>query len=130
MSPSSGSATQFLAVDLDLHARGGLDELVEAFGASVIVLQRTAHQLSLEMSFSSAGETLDETLLGWASLIESLPPQARKLWDQCELRSFNIGIQAGKSPHQTGFRISERVVSLVSEIGSEIAITVYACAAD
>jgi hypothetical protein len=128
MSPSPGSTTEFLNVDLDLRAQEGLDDLAEAFGASVIVMQRAAHLLSLEMNqpFSS----VEETLLGWVSLVEKLPPRARELWDQCELRSFNIGILAGKSPHQAGFRISQRVVSLVSEIGSEIAITVYVYAAD
>jgi hypothetical protein len=124
MSPSPGSTTEFLNVDLDLRARDGLDDLAEAFGASVIVVQRTAHLLSLEMNrrFSS----VEETIVGWVSLVGKLPPQAQELWHQCELRSFNVGIQAGKGPHQRCFRISERVVSLVSEIRAEIAITVYA----
>jgi hypothetical protein len=128
MSPPPGSITQFLNVDLDLHARDGLDDLLDAFGASVIVLQRTNHQLSLEMNqpFSSVEETLDETLHGWVSLVEKLPPRARELWNQCELKSFNIGIRAGKSPHQACFEISKHTVSLLADIQSEIAVTVYA----
>jgi hypothetical protein len=124
MNSSPESATEFLNIDLDLHGRDGLDDLIDAFGASVFVLQRTAHQLSLEMTdtFPSA----DETLLGWVSLIERLSPRARGLWDQCELRSFNIGIRAGRSPHQMCFEISRRAVSLVADVQSEIAITVYA----
>jgi hypothetical protein len=128
MSPSPGSTTEFLNVNLDLRAPEGLDDLAEAFGASVIVMQRATHLLSLEMnqSFSS----VEETLVGWVSLVEKLPPRARALWDQCELRSFNIGIRAGESPHQAGFQMSQRVVSLLAEIGSEIAITVYVYATD
>jgi hypothetical protein len=123
MNLSPESTTEFLNVDLDLHGRDGLDDLIDAFGGSVFVLQRTAHQLSLEMtqSFPSA----DETLLGWVSLIEKLSPRARRLWDRCELRSFNIGIRAGRRPHQMCFDISKRAVSSVADVQSEIAITVY-----
>jgi hypothetical protein len=46
MNLSPKSTTEFLNVDLDLHVRDGLDDMIDAFGASVFVLQRTAHQVS------------------------------------------------------------------------------------
>jgi hypothetical protein len=124
MSSSPESNTGFLNVDLDLQAQDGLDDLVDALGASVIVLQSSAHRLSLEMAepFSS----VEETLRGWTSLVERLSPEARRIWERCEFRCFNIGIQAGKGPQQECFMISKRAVSLFAGLQADIAMTVYA----
>jgi hypothetical protein len=119
-----GPTTEFLNVDLDLRVEDGLDDLLDALGSSVIVLQRTAHQLSLEMDQPFV--SLEETILAWVALVEKLPPRARRLWDQCERRSFNIGIQAEMSPDQMCFEMSKHTIMLLAEIQAEFVITVYA----
>jgi hypothetical protein len=116
--------TDFLNVDLDLRAERGLDELLGALEPFVIVLNNTTHEASVELNgtFSS----LEETLVNLISLVNAHPPQARTIWNQCDFRRMNIGIQAGHEPHQTYFAISSKVVSLLASVQAEITLTVYA----
>jgi hypothetical protein len=70
--------------------------------------------------------SLEETILSWVSLIESIPTQARRNWDQMESRRLNIGIQAGNEPHAASFAISRKATSLLASAGFDVIFTVYA----
>ena len=59
-------------------------------------------------------------------LIHALPPVGRNIWNQCDCRSFNIGIEGGNEPHAAVFAISSEVVALLAEIQAEISLTIYA----
>jgi hypothetical protein len=114
----------FLNVDLDLRG-DGLEELLGYLGSSVLVMHRAARQLSLELS-DSGNDPLDVTLAKWIELIQSLPEPARAIWDRCELRSMNIGIQSAERPHAALFAVSRTTVSELAGLQAEIALTVYA----
>jgi hypothetical protein len=118
------SVTRFLNVDLDLRAEAGLEELLGYLAPSVLVLNRTEMEASLELNqdFSS----LEETVAGFIALIRSLPPQAMSLWERCELRRMNIGIQAGTQPHQALFVLSKDAVASLADVRAEVMFTVYA----
>ncbi len=67
----------------------------------------------------------DNAILRYAMLVESLPSDIRRLWDECEDRCLNIGIQSGVSPHASAFRISTAAIAKLVAIASRLEITVY-----
>jgi hypothetical protein len=124
MASSSQCPTKFLNVDLDLCG-SGLEELLGYLGCSVLVMHQTAQDLALELSDSN-NDSLDVTLAKWVELIQSLPEQGRAIWDRCDRRSMNIGIQSSGEPHAAVFAVSSTTVSRLAGIQAEIALTVYA----
>ena len=124
MSTAEKSATAFLNVDLDIQSRAGLDELISLLSSSVIVLHKTQHEASVELNESYT--SLEDTVVGWINLIESLPPEARDILSRCESRSMNIGVQAGSQPKAAMFAISRETTSRLAEWQFELVFTVYA----
>jgi hypothetical protein len=124
MPPKEESVTQFLNVDLDIRVRAGLEELLRSMAPSVIVLHQAEQSASVELNEDSL--SLDETIVKLVELIKSLPSQARNIWDQCEARELNIGIQAGNEPYAATFAISSKAVLMLAEAKFEVIITTYA----
>ena len=124
MASDPQSLTKFLNVDLDLRG-DGLEELLRFLGSSVVVMHQTAHELVLEL-FSRVNDPLDETLAKWVELIQSLPEPGRAIWNRCELRSMNIGIQSAEKPYSALFTIPSSRVSQLASLQAEIVVTVYA----
>lgn len=119
--------TKFLNVDLDFRTRSGLEELLEAFGSSVIVMNRDDNgSATVEISSSRKLQSIDDAILAFCSIVDKLSPRVRAIWDQCDVRSMNVGIQAGITPHAKEFPISNMLLSLLLSINAEIVITVYA----
>ncbi len=125
MASDPQSFTEFLNVDLDLRVSAGLEELLGYLGSSVLVMHQTAQVASLELSNSNDG-SLDVTLVKWVELVQSLPESGRAIWDRCDHRSMNIGIQSAEKPHAVLFAISDKTVSLLASVRAEIALMVYA----
>ena len=123
MPPAREADTQFLNVDLDIRAEHDLDALLEYMGDSVIAMYQTASLAAVELS--DQYPTLDETIRGFAALIESLPEQGRRIWERCQSRSMNIGIQSGDEPYSVEFALSKESINRLAAMGCEIAITVY-----
>ncbi|KRR25055.1 hypothetical protein CQ14_25605 [Bradyrhizobium lablabi] len=124
MSSNDKSVTQFLNVDLDIRVQGGLETLLDAMGSSVVVLNQAAQTASVELNAYDL--SLEEAAARLAELVNSLSPEARTIWGQCELRSLNIGILAGVEPHSSEFAISKETVSAIADAGLEVVVTVYA----
>lgn len=119
--------TNFLNSDLDLRSEAGLDDLLKAFGSSVISLRRESDNcLSIELE--DQPQTVDESILSFYKLVQELSSKARAIWDNCEVRSINIGIQAGTNPYSKEFCISKESISLLSSMNCEIVFTVYSIA--
>ena len=124
MPPKEESVTQFLNVDLDIRAPAGLGALLESMASSIVVLYQSEYAASVELN--EVDLSLEQTVVRLIELIKSLPPAALEIWNRCELRSLNIGIQAGSEPHSTTFALSERIVSLIAAVKLEVVFTVYA----
>ena len=116
--------TKFLNVDLDIRTQSGLDELINAFNSSAFVLSKTEHQASFELS-EIYPASIDEAVLHFSVLIKAFPLHIRTLWEQCEVRQMNIGIQGGVEPYAAYFALSENAVLLLASIHAEIVFTVY-----
>ncbi|MGB6564857.1 MAG: hypothetical protein WBE69_19815 [Candidatus Binataceae bacterium] len=120
------AVTEFLNVDLDLSTEGDIEELLRYLGPSMLVMNQTANKLSIELRESHS--TVDQTITNLAELISQLPAEGKEMWNRCDLRAFNVGIQAGDEPHQQYFTISSRAVAMLASIGSEVTFTVYVSA--
>jgi hypothetical protein len=122
--PGADAATSFLNVDLDLRDEHGLDDLLRHLGDDVFVLHQTAQEASLELS--GEHESLESCVRGWIALVQALPDEARRLWNRCDDRKLNVGIQAGVEPHAEYFSMSREAVSLLASVQFEIVLTIYA----
>jgi hypothetical protein len=124
MSSKDKSVTEFLNVDLDIRVQAGLQAILDAMASSVIVLNQSAQTASVELNENYS--SLEETTARLVELVNSLPPEAKTIWGQCELRNLNVGIQAGVEPHSSAFAISQETVSALADAGLEVVFTVYA----
>jgi hypothetical protein len=122
--PNAEHVTKFLNVDLDLHAESGVEELLRYLDPFVVVLARTTVEATVELNEEHA--SLEETVVGFIRLVQSLPPHVRRMWDDCQMRRLNIGIQADTQPYAAFFSLSSATVALLADIQAEIMWTVYA----
>ncbi len=118
------SVTKFLNIDLDLRLHRGLDELLRCLGSDVFILRQQSPDASIELNTEYNSVEANDT--NFVRLIQSLPQHAKTLWDQCEFRQLNIGIQAGQEPHEAFFSLSHQTVAQIASVQLEILITVYA----
>ncbi len=116
--------TEFLNVDLELHTRSGLNELIEALRPSVCVLTQTDQFAGIELRDRQPA-SINDAIFGYFEIVQALSPTARALWNTCERRCLNVGIQAGTQPHAVEFAVSEKTVSFAAAMGAEIVFTVY-----
>ena len=76
---------QYLNTDLEIESKGDLSKIVEEFGEDVLVHHHGEISGYQHASFSIAGGSTDAnaTINSFCDLIESLPNEAREIWDQC-----------------------------------------------
>jgi len=119
--------TRFLNIDLDLRSKSNLKELLEAFGSTVIILNHEEEGCaSIEIATDKHPVSIDEAILDYYNIINSLPTKARTIWNKCDVRSMNIGVQAGTNPYSKNFTLSKHTISLLSSINAEVVISIYA----
>jgi hypothetical protein len=128
MPTSNLDKTRFLNVDLDIHSRLDLRPLVTALGEKISEMYvgrvRRTYEAHLELAWRR-NQTPTSIILGFCKLIEALPPSKRKVWDSAKTRSFDIGIEAPVRNTYFWSAVSPEAVRAASEVGAQIAITVY-----
>ena len=124
--------TTFLNVDLDIWAAYDLAPLVEALGDHVSDMftgaaqaEEGAYQTHLELSIEERPGNPDAAIQAFAKLIDELPPAAKCLWDEANLRNFDIGIQGGVTPRAFQFSLHPDTLAAASRLKANIALTVY-----
>jgi hypothetical protein len=115
--------TSFLNVDLDVYGQEA-NKLVSILAPFAFNLSNT-HEFST-FELNAKFNTIDETIGKFVDVINSLSPPDRAIWNRCERRVLNIGIQGGDEPHAAQFSVSELTVYRLADIKAEITITVYA----
>jgi len=123
MSSDEIDVTEFLNVDLDLRARVGLDELVAAL-APAIAIHKTECEATVELA--EQPQSVEDAILQFAGIVQSLPQHLRSIWDQSEMRRMNIGIQGGAQPRESHFGLSDNALSRLVSIRADLLFTVYA----
>ncbi|NOT73129.1 MAG: hypothetical protein HOP09_18215 [Hyphomicrobium sp.] len=119
------AATSYLNVDLELRSASGLNALIDALAPVAFVLHHEPQQwASLELRVET--DTPEQSIQNFCSAIESFHTDSRKLWDQCEKRCFDIGVQSGLTPYSKRFLFSAETISRLSVLNAEVVLTVYA----
>lgn len=103
--------------------------LVEGFGDSVLVLHEgragSRYIASFELS-NSWQLSADQEIRRLVALVRSLPTSARRLWTEAQSRVFDIGMQAGLTPHSHALILSQDTIEGVASVHGRITITTYA----
>jgi hypothetical protein len=119
--------TQFRNVDLEVSSATDLRWLVEEFGGDVRNLycgSAHGHFLATFETDAIAGDP--DTLIGFfCNLVENLPQEGRRAWDEALLRIFNIGYDAGYEPRAYQSDLRPDTVAAISRIGASVRITIY-----
>jgi hypothetical protein len=121
------SVTRFLNVDLELVATFDLAPLLQSLNAETFTLRDSVAEgrRTVWMELHPDPKDTDEAILRYSMLVESLPSDIRRLWDACEDRRLNVGIQSGLAPHITAFPISTAAIAKLVAIAAHLEITVY-----
>ena len=124
--------TAFLNVDLDIWSKAPLDRLVDAFGGQVIVLrtgkENGRYGAHLEHARSGSGHDVDRAVRRLVRIVEQLPTDDRQIWNRAERREFNVGIQSGRKPHASEFRVEPGTLEAIARINARLTVTVYGAA--
>lgn len=119
--------SQFLNVDLDVYSRSDLQPLVESFGKKVITLyvgrEKRGHSAHLELA--RYGLSADSSIRAFSMLIRALPKTGLEMWNSAKRREFSVGIQAGRQPFASDFRIKAETVKAVAAVRAMIVLTIY-----
>lgn len=126
--------TTFLNVDLDVWAAYDLAPLVEALGPHVTDLftgpaevEEGAYQAHLELGEGERDPwNPDAAIQAFVRLIDALPPSTKRLWDEANRRTFDVGIQAGLTPRAYQCSLRPDTLAAVSRLNANVALTVYA----
>lgn len=126
--------TTFLNVDLDLWAAYDLAPLVGAFGPHVsdmftgaAEVEEGAFQTHLELAIGERNPwNPDAAIQAFVRLVDGLAPTARRLWDEANVRNFDIGIQGGLTPRAFQFSLRPETMAAASRLKASVALTVYA----
>jgi hypothetical protein len=80
----------------------------------------------LFVEIASMHKTPHKTVHALCTLVESLSPKARKLWDAAKRKEFDIGFDACFSSHLANrFTIDAKTLRRVTELGASVAVTFY-----
>ena len=117
----------FLNVDLDIESKIDIKPILKNLEKEVLVLHhdqsKRYHRSSLELSNYISSP--DEVIAYFCHLIESFPANVRKIWDQCCLRTFDIGYESGNYPRAFRSELRASTIEKVVNIGASIIVTIY-----
>ncbi|HVF46117.1 MAG TPA: hypothetical protein VNA17_00975 [Pyrinomonadaceae bacterium] len=101
--------------------------LLEHFNSTTFTLRDSVDdgRRIIWMELAADPKDTEDAIVRYAMLVESLPSDLRRLWDECEDRCLNVGIQSGRSPQASAFRISTEAIAKLVAIGARLEITVY-----
>ena len=128
MSTDAEKSTHFLNVDLDIYSKFNLEPFVAALGKRVLVLYVGCNRRTYEAHLEIAGnvKTADIAIKKFATLINSLPRAARKLWNAAKRRDFSIGVQSAMQPSTFDIAIEAETVRAAALLNARIVVTTYA----
>ena len=126
-----GEATHFLNVDLELVTRADVDALLAHWG-SLVMLRDSVEDgtRTIWIELEEDRRAVEPTLDAFLSLVETLPDSLQRMWDDCDVRCFSVGIQAGTSPHAEVFSIASGTLRRIADIQASVVFTVYGVAED
>jgi hypothetical protein len=110
----------FLNVDLTLRGSKA-NELVGALAPGAFLVSSDGDRVTLELA--SGPESIDEAIGAFAAIVEALPETARRAWDECEVRAFDIGLRAQRN--QLALSVSSESLVLLTKVRGVLGVVVY-----
>ena len=100
--------TAFLNVDLDIVSRRDLQPFADHVTSWVFALHvgKWRGQYRAHFELTRQARTTEVVVRRFVEKLERLPAPAARLWRTATRRTFNIGVQAGASPHASEFTLS------------------------
>ena len=120
---------QYLNTDLEIESVNDLSLIVEDFGEDVMVHHHGEINGYQHASFSFSGAGMyvgaDGAINAFCSLIENLSEEARKVWNGCCTRVFDIGYDSGSTPRSFRSEVRASTIQRAAAVGASIAVTIY-----
>jgi hypothetical protein len=119
---------QFLNVDLEVLSKSDLSVFAKSFGSrkvSVLYCDHQGEQFLAALELVTMRRTPEQLLARFCDLLEAMPPKAAKLWREASRRTFDIGIESGRSQPALALMIPPATLARVTALGATVAVTVY-----
>jgi hypothetical protein len=124
--------TSFINVDLEISSESDLSELVNHLAKDLCLLHHSQaegkHHASFEVRPSTSTDNPNEFIAVFHTVISSLPSPLRPIWDNCQRRLFDIGIQGGWKPNIYTIPLTANCISQLAELQTECLVTIYGTA--
>lgn len=122
----------FRNVDLEIESLQPVDEIIDVLGQDVLVLHsnvsRRPYTASFELSQSIGSP--EAVISEFCTLIENLPSSARKIWDACVSKTFDIGYSSGDQSSSFQSFIHSNTLIRMSKLNISLNITIYPMSTD
>lgn len=117
----------FRNVDLEIRSISRLEPLIEEMGDRVSVLfygTEKGRRRLLSVESSIRKQTPDTCLRHLCRIVQSLSPDARKIWDRSRC-VFDIGFDFDPNDRSSHFSLDPKTVKRVAALGATLATTCY-----
>jgi hypothetical protein len=124
----------FANVDLDIESKADLKPLLDCFSTDVDILFHDKldngndfASLEFHLNIVKAGiyGEPDKTISAFCSLIENLPLEFQRIWQDCVEKRFDLGFESGNTEKRYNATIKPETVRRIAEIGASLVITIY-----
>ena len=113
--------------DLEIESSDDLAPVIESFGDDVVVLYQGKAMGMNKASFEIADLVADPDAIAnhFCMLIEGLSQEAKKVWDSCSAKTFDIGYEAGTEPRSFSSELRPKTIERIAAIETGVNITIY-----
>ena len=123
--------TSFINVDLDVWASRSRPVGGHSFMPRTFIRDRQAeggYQMHLELAPREEMDpwNADVVIRSLATLLEALPADLIRLWNEATRRVFDIGIQGGTRPNAFQLTLAPDTLAAALRMCADVAVTVYA----
>lgn len=122
--------TTFLNVDLDIIGRARtlapLFRELEGRFIDLYVGPEKRGWVRGTYETRSHARTPEATLRALLKVLEALSPAGRRAWRAAQVRSFDIGIEAGPEPYSVHYLITPETLARVVALRGDLRLTIYA----
>ena len=118
----------FCNVDLDIESKFDLSDLRTALGRKIFVLTGPPANpgcFLLRLETVPQFNNPDDTICAFCSLLERLPPKAKRAWRSAHKKEFDIGHDIAQSQIASQFSLRSETLRRVASLGATLGITFY-----
>ena len=120
--------TSYLNTDLDLESVSDLTALTATLSVAGVDALRSAREDNGVWYATFEVLNADEpepNIAEMLTVIETLPPELKNIWDECRSRVFNIGYECGLEPWAFNQTLSQSLLARIASVGASLKITLY-----